>query len=256
MGPTPVRKIVLLMTLVGLAVTSRAERISDLKPSNYVNDFAGVLSGTTVKELNDLCLEVKQKTKAEMSVVTIQSLDGQPPEEYAVALFKQWGIGAKDNRGVLVLLAVKDRKYRVEVGYGLEPILPDGRVGGFAREMVPDLRNGDYNAAISLLTGRIAEAIAQDAGVTLTGRVSYPSRRESQGFPGWLLILVVIFIILMLGSRRRRRPGWFYPGSYGGWGGGFGGGGWGGGGFGGGGGGGFGGFGGGSSGGGGASGGW
>jgi uncharacterized protein len=248
--------LVLVLQLACTAPTAHAEKVSDLKPSNYVTDFAGVLDGGTVSQLNELALELKQKTNAELAVVTVKSLDGVPVEDFAVDLFKQWGIGGKqDDRGVLVLLAVNDRKYRVETGYGLEPILPDGRVGGFAREMVPHLRSGDYSAAISLISNRIAQAIAEDSGVKLTGIAKLPSRRETQKIPGFLLFLLFIFIILMLfgvggmGGRRGFRRG--YPGYYGGWGGGgFGGGGWGGGG------GGFGGFGGGSSGGGGASGGW
>ena len=73
-----------------------------------------------------------------MAVVTVISLDGSDIESYASDLFKQWGIGGDlNNRGVLILLSVGDHRYRTEVGYGLEPILPDGKVGGFGREAVP-----------------------------------------------------------------------------------------------------------------------
>jgi len=114
-----------------------AEPISQLHPTNYVNDFAHVLSAQTQAELNDLGQQVDQKAKAQIAVVTINSLDGQDIESYAADLFKQWGIGGKGtNHGVLILIAVKDHRYRTEVGYGLEPILPDGKVGGFWREVV------------------------------------------------------------------------------------------------------------------------
>src|SRR6201999_1517593 len=113
-----------------------AEKPEQLKPSNYVNDFAGVLDASTQGTLNALCLEVQQKTGAQIAVVTIKTLEDQPVEDFAVDLFKRWGVGAKGaDRGVLVLLAAQDHKYRVEVGYGLEAILPDGKVGGFGREM-------------------------------------------------------------------------------------------------------------------------
>lgn len=250
-----------LLALLALAPTAWAEKVADLRPSNYVNDFAGVLDSGTVARLNTLCLEVEQKTKAQIAVVTINSLEDETVDGFAEALFRQWGIGGKqDNRGVLVLLAVQDRKYRVETGYGLEAILPDGKVGSFGREMVPDLRRSDYAAALTLMTNRIAQTIADDAGVQLTGTTVRP-RKKREGIPPWVIFLIFIllfsgfptlgFILQLLGlvSGRSYRRHWS-GGGFGGGGFGGGGGGWSGGG------GGFGGFGGGSSGGGGASGGW
>src|SRR5207302_2425489 len=90
-------------------------------------------------------------------------------------LFKKWGIGRKkDDRGVLILLSNTDHKYRVEVGYGLEPILPDGKVGGFGREMVPMLKKSDYSGALTLLTSRIARTISDNAHVTLSTLATQP----------------------------------------------------------------------------------
>lgn len=254
------RAVAAILLVLALSPAAGAEKVSDLKPTNYINDFAGVMDPGTVSKLNQLGLEVEQKTKAQISVVTIKSLDGETVEQFAVDLFKAWGVGGKqDNRGILVLLSVGDRKYRIETGYGLEPILTDGKVGGFGREMVPYLRQADYSAALELMTNRIAQTIAQDAGVTLTGTTVRPRRKRSNsGIPTWLILLLFILFpvfgsfLRMLGLARPRRRGYWGGGGFGG---GFGGGGFGGGGFGGGGGG-FGGFGGGSSGGGGASGGW
>src|SRR5580658_2269530 len=171
-------KIALAAALIlALAFLLHAEPVSQLKPTNYVNDFAGVLNPNTVAQLNSICQQIDEKEHAQIAVVTIKSLDGSDIESYAVALFKQWGIGSKaTDHGVLILLATQDRRYRVEVGYGLEPILPDGKVGGFGREAVPLLKQNDYNGAVSLLTMRVADVIAQDAGVQLTGaRPSVPA---------------------------------------------------------------------------------
>jgi len=236
-----------------------AEPVSQLKPTDYVNDFAHVLDASTIQQLDDICLQVDQKAHAQIAVVTINSLDGSDIDSYAVNLFHKWGVGAKStDKGVLILLAVQDRRYRVEVGYGLEPILPDGKVGGFGREAVPYLREGNYNAAVLLLTTRITNVIAQDAGVTLTNSQAPappPSGRASPGLSlGWIVFFGIIFLIALFTRVGRAILFGMFLGSFGG-GGGSGGGGWGGGGFGGGGGG-FGGFGGGSSGGGGASGSW
>ena len=263
--------------MAAVALFAPAEPVSSLHATNYVNDFAGVLDASTVAQLNALCQQVDEKAKAQIAVVTVKSLDGQEAVDYGVALYQAWGIGKKgSDRGVLILVATQDHKYYTNVGYGLEGILPDGKVGGFGREMVPILRTGDYNAAITLMTTRIASVIAQDAGVTLTG-MEEPAQRPihySKGTPPVFLVFVII-VIFVLVLRAIFWGGGGYRGGGGGgsflsgllWGmlmsnmrggggyrgGGFGGGGFGGGGFGGGG---FGGFGGGSTGGGGAGGGW
>jgi len=254
-----------------MAFCLRAEPIAQLNPSNYVNDFAGVLDPATVARLNNLCRQVDEKAHAQIAVATVKSTDGQDIVSYAVALYQKWGIGKKgQDRGVLILLATQDHKYWITVGYGLEPILPDGKVGGFGREAVPLLRSGDYAGAVTLMTSRVAEVIAKDAGVTLEGVQALPEPRAEPssnfkpGIPlGVLLFLVFLFIIWALsraggGGRRGGGSGlmsgilWgLLAGSMRGGRGGYGGGGFGGGGFGGGGGG-FGGFGGGSTGGGGA----
>lgn len=249
--------VLVVLAVAVFAAELRAEPISQLHPSNYVNDFANVLSADTEAQLNDTCRQIDQKAHAQIAVVTINSLDGRDIDGYAVELFQKWGIGGKStNRGVLVLVAVKDHRYRTEVGYGLEPILPDGKVGGFGREAVPYFRRNDYSGGVRLMTLRVADVIAKDAGVELTGAEAPPAQPDNPtGISPFGVILIIIVIIVILATPLRKILFWwliFGGGGRGGWGGG----GWGGGGFGGGGGGGFGGFGGGMSGGGGASGSW
>lgn len=268
--------------VVVLASCLWAEPISSLHPTNYVNDFAGVLDAATQSRLNALCKEVDEKAKAQIAVVTVKSVDGQDVVSYAVALYTAWGIGKKgSDHGVLILLATQDRKYWTTVGYGLEPILPDGKVGGFGREAVPLLRAGNYNGAVTLMTTRVASVIAQDAGITLTDAPvpqlnTYRPREVAPPNPFIFVVIfaiIAVFVLIMWaifksgGGSGRGGSGGGGFGSFltgflisqllsgGGGRGGYGGGGWGGGGFGGGGGG-FGGFGGGSTGGGGAGGGW
>jgi uncharacterized protein len=250
--------------LLLLAIVSPAEPISQLHATGYVNDFARVLNYDTASQLEDLCRQIDEKAHAQIAVVTINSLDGADTESYAVELFKRWGIGSKaSNRGVLILYAVRDRRSRVEVGYGLEPILPDGKVGGFQREAIPLLRAADYSGAISLVTTRVAEVIAQDAGIQLTNarpRAPTEPNEPGQGLSPGVIVAIIIVVLLVLFTPLRSLLFWmFLPrifgGGYGrrGYGNWSGGSGWSGGGFGGGG---FGGFGGGSSGGGGASSSW
>ncbi len=244
------------LVLLALPLLLRAEPVSQLKPTDYVNDFAHVLDATTIAQLDNICQQLDQKAKAQIAVVTVNSLDGSDIESYAVALYKQWGIGSKaTDHGVLILLAVQDHKYRIEVGYGLEPILTDGKVGGFGREAVPLLRQNDYNGAVSLMTSRVADVIAQDAGIELTGpRPQLPAASSGQpetGLTGKQLLILGVILLIVLLTPLRKLLFYFLLFGGGGGGGGYSGGG----GFGGGGGG-FGGFGGGSSGGGGASGSW
>jgi uncharacterized protein len=240
--------------MFSLAFVLHAEPISQLNPTDYVNDFAHVLDQNAIAQLDNICQQIDQKAHAQIAVVTIKSLDGSDIESYAVELYKKWGIGSKaTNRGVLILLATEDHRYRIEVGYGLEPILPDGKVGGIGREAVPLLKQNDYNRAILLMTSRVAQVIAQDAGIQLTGaqtRAPTAAQEPSKGLSiGGILALIIIGLIVLFTPLGRLLLWGLLLGG-GGRGGGFGGGGFGGGG------GGFGGFGGGSSGGGGASGSW
>ena len=261
------KRAVLLVVLL-LTALAHAEPVSSLKPTDCVNDFAGVLSPDAQIQLKEMCRQVLDKAQASLVVVTIKSTDGQDIFNYAVDLYQKWGIGQKGkDRGVLVLLAVQDRKYFINVGYGLEPILPDGKVGGFGREAVPYLKRGDYDGAVSLLTSRVADVIAKDAGVEITTsqprRIeplsSRPTEHDTGLSPGAIVGLIILVIIVLAVPPLRRLLFYMFlfggGGGRGGYGGYSGGGGWGGGGFGGGGGG-FGGFGGGSTGGGGAGGSW
>jgi uncharacterized protein len=254
--------VTILLAVVTLAAVVCAEPVSSLKPTDCVNDFAGVLSPATTTQLKEMCRQVLDKAQASVVVVTIKSTDGEDIFNYSVDLYQKWGIGQKGkDRGVLILLAVEDRKRSIRVGYGLEPILPDGKVGGFGREAVPYLQRGDYDGAVSLLVSRVVDVIAKDAGVEIT--TSQPRRiepltsspRQTELSPGAIVAIIIVLIIVLAVPPLRRLV--FYMFLFGGFGGGSrGGGGWGGGGGFGGGGGGFGGFGGGSTGGGGADGGW
>lgn len=268
-----VRPLLILLLLCGSS--ARAEQIKSLKPQGYVNDFAGVLGPESKEKLTALCTEVDQKAQAQIAVVTVSSLEGQPVEEFSLDLATAWGVGPKQkDRGVLILVAPNDHKYWTQVGYGLEPILPDGKVGGFGREAVPLLRQNDYSGALLLITQRVAAVIAEERNVTLDSLNGVPAaaappapENSDSHFSTPSVIFLLIFIIfvfspvlgfilrLLFGGMMGPGGGWRGGGPrYGG--GSWGGGSWGGGGFSGGGGGGFGGFGGGSFGGGGAGGSW
>src|SRR5947207_9178386 len=139
-----------------------------LKPQGYVSDFAGVIDAESKAELENYCTRVQQQTGAEMALVTIQSLSGEPIEDVANTIYRGWGIGKKGkDEGILMLLSVVDRRDRLEIGYGLEPLLPDGFDGQVLRSMRPALRQGQYGDAMLAAAATIGGRIAQAKGVAL-----------------------------------------------------------------------------------------
>ena len=226
-------------------------------PSSYVVDLAGVINDNVEVTLNGYLRELEEKTTSQMVVLSIDSLEGESIEDLSINIaHDKWKLGqkGKDN-GVLLLVAIQERKYRIEVGYGLEGVLPDSLAGSIGRQyLVPYFKKGDYSTGILTAALAIISEIASDAGVEITGMQAIKYRSPSsvkRGKPTLgskiLSILFVIGLIYMF----IRHPRFLLllvmmsmmgGGRRGGWGGG------GGGGFGGGGGGGFGG--------GGASGGW
>jgi len=232
------------------------------KPAAHVNDYAGVLSDADEQAIEGRLVDFERASSTQIVVATVPSLDGGAIEDLTIRLFEQWAVGQKDrNNGVLLLLAVQDRRARIEVGYGLEDRLTDALSRRILEErLFPSLRKGDYGGGVLATCDGIIEA-TRGAYVARP-----PARRKSPWFvPLIPLGIILLFILLGLqrgqgltgrGRRRLLRSGPFWWGGMGGGGGGgWSGGSWGGGG---GGGGGFGGFsgGGGMSGGGGASGSW
>ena len=184
-------------------ITATAEKISDLpQPTGYVNDFAGVIDADSQQKMQDLARQVYIKAHATIEIVTVKSLDGEPIEDFATALEDKWHVGAKGtDKGLLMIFAISDRKRRIEVGYGLEGILNDAKVGDIGRSMVPQLKQGDYGAAILGGEQQIANIIAADAGVTLDAapvQHTYhrePTTRTHFSWFGFLMFLLVLFFI-------------------------------------------------------------
>ena len=246
----------LLILIFNTASTGHAVEIPPLPP-NPVVDLAGIIDDSVQTKLNRYLRELEQKTTAQMAILTVKSLQGESLEEFSITIaHNKWKLGqkGKDN-GVLLVIALKERKYRIEVGYGLEGILPDSLVGSIGRQyLVPYFRKGDYSDGIYAATLAIANEIAKDAGVKITempaaGIVSpVKVRQKSTGFLGkiisllFFLVILIIFIknprsflvLMLLSSMGGRRGPWGGSGggfggggfgSFGGGGGGFGGGG-------------------------------
>jgi uncharacterized protein len=241
----------LLLFLMLSSVLARAAEPALPRPQGAVNDFAGVLDAAAVQTMENLAREVLEKTGTAIVVAVMASIGDNDPADYANRLYQSWGIGVKGkDKGVLLFLTVKERKVRIETGYGVEGILPDGKVGAILDQyVIPDLRIGQYGQGLTKGFVAVAGVIAQDARVTLTGlpELPEPQARDPRRGTGRLpLLLLLLLLIPLLGTRQGRELLPLLLLLF--LGGGRGGGGYGGGGFGGG----FGGFGGGGSGGGGS----
>jgi uncharacterized protein len=206
------RWLACVILLLAPSVLLTAESVNTLpSPTGYVNDFAGVLSPSTKQSVENLCTEVDHQAHAQIAIVTIKTIDGdQSIEEFATALEDKWKVGAKGtDRGVLMLLVMTPRRGRIEVGYGLEGILNDAKVAAIGRSMVPAATQGDYNTAVPLGVGQIAQDIATDAGVTLTPVQPVHQYHRQQApvqisLPMLLLgggaILLVLFFLVKTGN--------------------------------------------------------
>jgi len=249
-------------------------------PFTPIVDNANVIDPETRTKLESIYRNLEQRADIQFAVVTVDTTEGQEPADYALAIYRGWGIGSKTNDGFLLLIAVKERKYYTAVGYHLEGDLNDGLVGEIQRQyLVPQFKQGNYSQGIYDTVQAYVATLAQKRGFTIEGiDQSYAYRQAPKketpdlgGLPRSCCTLIIILgvIILLLasvkgGGGRGGGGGWWSifllssllnsGGRGGGWGGSSSG--WSGGGFGGGGGGFGGGFGGGSAGGGGAGGGW
>ncbi len=257
------------LLLVVLAGAARAAEVQIPTPTSPIMDLVGVLDQSTRQQLLGVIQEVRDRTGAEIAILIVPSTAPMGAEQYSVAVFDRWKIGqrGKDN-GLLFLVATQDRRLWITTGYGLESILPDGKIGAIRdQDIVPFFRQDRYAEGILNGTRALASVILAGAG---TGAAARPVRQSGglwNGSTGPLLLIFILLVLFSAGlsamdrpagltSRGRpvRRSSWWsgWPWWFGGgFGGGFGG--WSGGGFSSGG---FGGFGGGDTGGGGAGGGW
>jgi uncharacterized protein len=255
-----------LTILAGLLLCACAEALAVTPeppsvPKTYIVDLAGIVQKQYNTKLTAYLKELEQKTTAQVIVLTVQSLDGEDMFGFAQRMFEKWKPGQKGkNNGLLIVVSLKDRKYRFQTGYGLEGALPDSKLGSIGRDyMVPYFRKGDYGGGIFSASLVIIRAIAAEQGVEITGmpkpKAAAKKASDLDDIP-WpaLIAMIMVPALAVLFFMKRAMSGRSGGGGY--WGGpGFGGG-FGGGGFGGGGDSGFGGGGGGDSGGGGAGGDW
>ena len=192
--------LLLLLAIMFLAGPAPAADPVLPRPSGAVNDFAGVISAAERESMESLAREVLQKTGTAVVVATVPTVGDWTADDYATRLYEAWGIGKRgEDKGVLILLALKERRVRIETGYGVEGILPDGVVGEILRlHVIPHLKQGDYGKGLSNAMTAVADVIARQAGVTLTGRPQMQPARPTGGTPVSPFTVLLFFVALVL----------------------------------------------------------
>lgn len=212
-----VRRALSLTLLFAFAAHASAELPDKLpKPTSYVSDFAHVIDPASKENIEDLAWQIYSRAHATIEVVTIKSLDGQDIDSFTTALEDNWKVGPKSSdKGVLMVFAIQDHKDRIEVGYGLEGILPDAKVGDIRRSMNVQLEQGQYGAAIQSGVQQVAAVIAADAKVPLTQpqplQAPDYTYQRAQHHTNWFgLIFFLLFILLMFRGGGGGRGGWLW----------------------------------------------
>lgn len=212
--------ILIAALLIISSATPSGQAAADLqKPSHYVEDYANVINASQERSLNGILQELEQKTGAQYIILTVETMGGMSIEQFSIELAERWKLGqkGKDN-GMLFVLAKNDRKWRFEVGYGLEGFITDQYCGRVGREvLVPYLKKGNYSEGIYQANLTIVQNIATKAGVALTGMPKMApigSRRRNvrRGLPCCSILPILIFIFLIFGGGGRGRGMglWFF----------------------------------------------
>lgn len=208
--------MVLLVLLTAASVQASDALLNSLQPRGLVSDYANVISSGEERRLNSILTELQQRTGTQIAVVTLHSLEGGEIDDFTNRLFNRWGVGQKDkDNGVMFLAAIQDRKMRIEVGYGLEDIIPDSAAGRIRRNIItPHFKSGNYGQGILAGTIALSQRIARHAGVRLSTAPATRSAREIILKIGGLLILIGIPGILFCAGIPKKKGGVSVGGHY------------------------------------------
>jgi uncharacterized protein len=234
------KTLLLSLGFAFLLLALHAQAAEDLfpEPKGAISDFAGVIPDKYLMQMENIATEIFDKTQTAIVVATVPSIGSNELNDYVNRLYQAWGIGKKgEDKGVLIFLTIKERRVRIETGYGVEGILPDGLTGEILDSYaVPNFRNGDYGKGLYETLIAVASIVAKDANVAIGAKAPPPKRpaeKNESGIGSYIILFLVIalllgtrqgramlpWILLLLMSGGSRRGG----GGFGGFGGGFGG---------------------------------
>ena len=199
-------KILLAVVIIANIFNVKAYALVSPTEAFYVNDYANILNAETERYITNINKQLNYQTGAQIVVVTVKNLEGDSLEEYATKLFRKFGIGDETkNNGLLLLLALEERQFRVEVGYGLEGILPDAKTGRMQDEyIIPYLKQNDWNNGIRNGFNAFLKVLTEEYNVDVDGESPEPIEKSINsdyitfGFMGLPVISVIVGAILRI----------------------------------------------------------
>jgi uncharacterized protein len=185
----------LLVSMLSFSVTVFAAEINFPSPTGFVNDYVGILTADQKQTLDQITQSLKQTNGAELAIAIVDSVEPLDSKLYAVKLFEKWKIGekGKDN-GVLVLLAIKERRIEIEVGYGLEGVLPDALAGQILDDYaVPNFREGKMGEGVIETAKAIASVVAKEENAPQLR----PKTEEEGGMAAFYFVIILILVVVV-----------------------------------------------------------
>jgi uncharacterized protein len=205
-----ISKLIAALLVISSATTADGAAANLPMPRRYVEDYANVVNASHERSLNGTLQELEQKTGAQYIILTVDTTGGLPIEQFSIELAEKWKLGQKGKgNGMIFVLSKNDRRWRFEVGYGLEEFIPDQFCGRVGRDvLVPYLRKGNYSEGIYQANLRIIQKIAGESGVALTGMpkiapVGVGRRNLRRGLPCCSILPMLIFMFLIFGRGGR-----------------------------------------------------
>ncbi len=190
---------VLLFGGLLVAASTALAYTSPGSPTGYVSDFANVLTPDQETTLANAIRAHKTETTQEIAVVTVPTIGDDTIENYASKLFEEWGIGQKDvDNGVLFLMAVNDRKLRIEVGYGLEDVLTDAETSKIISASIPELKAEQYPRAIDHITNDIITTLNQGGAKSPAALAEKADQQKTARYAFFAMIGVILFSVLII----------------------------------------------------------
>lgn len=221
------KRYVLFLLILAFSISQTLFSLDVPRLTGRVNDYANILSAGQEAELENLLRDTEEKTSAQVALLTINSLAGEALEDFSIRVVEKWELGQEErDNGVLLLVAMADRKVRIEVGYGLEPILTDAKSGYIIRKfIVNQFKKGNYFAGIKSGLGAVTGIIKKEFDITpeqLSKFKKEESRSKGSHFPVGVIVFIIILLLSFFKRGTRGRgyrtgtPWIFYGGGLGG----------------------------------------